>query len=243
MEAVIIVPSRLKSSRLQKKALRKIRGKSLIRWVIEGCKKTGYRTILATDSERIAKEVADLGVEVFITPSGIPSGTDRVAYVARKINPDLVLNYQGDEPFVYEEDVKRMFSELEREDVVTLAVPDRDCYTDPSAVKVVTDLKGYALYFSRSPIPFVHNSDAAGYIPLKHVGIYGFTRDTLEKYTTYNRGILETSEDLEQLRLLEYGHKIKVLITENLYHGVDTEDDLRKIREIIHNYSQKASRG
>ncbi len=227
MKRVIVIPARLSSTRLEKKPLRRVKGKPLIKWVVEGCLKTGERVILATDSDEIAKCVADLPVEIFITPSDIPSGSDRVAYVVQRIDVDLVLNYQGDEPFVYREDIERLFKELEAgEEVVTLGTMDREAYERPSDVKVVLDAQGYALYFSRSPIPYFRNH-SEGIYPVKHVGIYGFRKETLMRFVSMKRSSLENIEGLEQLRLLENGVRIKVLMTENFYHGVDTEEDIK----------------
>ena len=222
----IVIPSRLSSTRLPEKPLLSIKGKPLIRWVVEGCLRTGERVILATDSERIAEVVSDLEVEVIITPPELPSGSDRVAYAVRDLDLDLVINYQGDEPFVYRQDIKRIFEELEKgEEVVTLGMFDRECYERPSDVKVVLDRKGYALYFSRSPIPFYRNKDA-DIKPVKHVGIYGFRKETLMRFVSMEKGKLEEVEGLEQLRLLENRIRIKVLLTENYYHGVDTREDV-----------------
>lgn len=233
MRRSIIVPARLSSTRLKKKPLRRILGKPLIRWVLEGCLKTGERVILATDSEEIAKVVADMDVEIFLTPSDIPSGTDRVAYVVERMEVDLILNYQGDEPFVYPEDVERIFKALEEgEEAVTLAVKDKNAYGKSSDVKVVLNRDGYALYFSRSPIPYFREETDSLY-PLKHVGIYGFRREALMRFVSMKRSALEIIEGLEQLRLLENGHRIKVLLTENLYHGVDTEEDLRIVERVL----------
>ena len=222
----IVIPSRLSSTRLHQKPLQKLMGKPLIRWVVEGCLRTGERVILATDSEKVAEAVSDLEVEVVLTPPEIPSGSDRVAYAVRDMDLDFVINYQGDEPFVYAEDIERIFHDLERgEEVVTLGVPDEGCYERPSDVKVVTDRRGYALYFSRSPIPF-YRSKEPRMKPIKHVGIYGFRKDVLMSFVSMERGRLEEVEGLEQLRLLENGVRIKVLLTENYYHGVDTPEDL-----------------
>jgi len=233
MRKAIIVPARLFSTRLEKKPLRRILGKPLIRWVLESCVKTGERVILATDSEEIAKVVADLDVEIFLTPSDIPSGTDRVAYVVERTEVDLIINYQGDEPFVYPKDVERIFKALEEgEEVVTLAVKDKSAYERNSDVKVVLDRNGYALYFSRSPIPHFRERTESPY-PLKHVGIYGFRRETLTRFVSMKRSILEVIEGLEQLRLLENGYRIKVLLTENFYHGVDTEEDLKLVESAL----------
>ncbi len=227
---VIVIPARLGSTRLKEKPLVLIKGKPLIRWVAEGCVRTGGRVVVATDSERVARTVSDLPLEVVLTPSGIKSGTDRVAYVVRYMDVDLVINYQGDEPFVYKEDIERLFSALSEASVATLAVRDKEAYRDSASVKVVIDREGYALYFSRSPIPFFRNS-SEGLYPLKHVGIYAFRKETLMEFVNLPRSELEEVEGLEQLRLLENGYRIKVLLTENYYHGVDTQEDIRKVGE------------
>jgi len=239
MKRLIAVPARLNSTRLPRKLIRKIRGKSLIRRVIEGLLGTGEEVVLATDSDRIAKEVADLPVRVFITPSEIGSGTERVAHALRKEDYDAVINFQGDEPFVYPEDIRRLFDALKEESVVTLAVRDDNCHNRPEDVKVVLDREGYALYFSRAPIPFFRNK--SNHYPLKHVGIYGFRRETLEEFVKARRGRLEEIEGLEQLRLLERGIRIRVLLTENYYHGVDTEEDLRIVSEVLQNHPSKTA--
>ena len=234
MKRVIVVPARLRSSRLPNKLIRRIKGKALIRHVLEGLLRTGEDVILATDSERIIKEVADLRVRAVLTPSDIPSGTDRVAYALRDADADMVINYQGDEPFVYPEDIRRLFSALEKDEVATLASPDPNSYHRSEDVKVVIDREGYALYFSRATVPYNRNALINRY-PLKHIGIYGFRRESLEEFVSMKRGILEQIEGLEQLRLLENGKRIRVLITENYYHGVDTEEDLRIVEEILAN--------
>ena len=227
---LIVIPARLGSTRLKEKPLVLIKGKPLIRWVAEGCVRTGERVVVATDSERVARAVGDLPLEVVLTPSGIKSGTDRVAHVVRGMDVDLVINYQGDEPFVYKEDVERLFGALSEASVATLAVRDREAYEDSASVKVVIDGKGYALYFSRSPIPFFRNS-SDGLYPLKHVGIYAFRKETLMEFVNLPRSELEEIEGLEQLRLLENCYRIKVLLTENYYHGVDTQEDVKKVEE------------
>ena len=233
MKRAIVIPSRLFSTRLPRKPLLEIKGKPLVRWVVEGCLRTGERVILATDSEEIADVVSDLGVEVVLTPSELPSGSDRVAYAVKDIDLEAVINYQGDEPFVYREDVDRIFREIEMgEGVVTLGTLDEECYERPSDVKVVTDRQGYALYFSRSPIPF-YRERREDVKPVKHIGIYGFRKDTLMEFVSMERGKLECVEGLEQLRLLENGVKIKVLLTENFYHGVDTPEDVRMVEDFL----------
>ena len=227
MRRLIVIPARLSSTRLKEKPLLSILGKPLIRWVVEGCLKTKERVILATDSERIYEVVKDLPVEVRFTPSDLPSGSDRVAYAIRDEEIDCVINYQGDEPFVYEEDIQRLFHALEDHTVATLAIKDPHAYKDPNSVKVVLRQDHTALYFSRSPIPYMKTSSDP--YPLKHVGIYAYRKQTLLEFTTLQKSTLEALENLEQLRLLEAGYSIKVILTKNYYHGVDTEEDIRLV--------------
>ncbi|ADO46208.1 MAG: 3-deoxy-manno-octulosonate cytidylyltransferase [Hydrogenobacter thermophilus] len=227
----IVIPARLDSTRLKEKPLFLLAGKPLIRWVVEGCLKTGEEVFLATDSEKIANVVKDLPVKIVYTPSDLPSGSDRVAYAIRDLDVDYVINYQGDEPFVYQEDIKRLFDALKEFSVATLARKDQEFYKDPASVKVVLAEDGTALYFSRSPIPYM--KQASDLYPLKHVGIYAFRKETLLEFTSLKQGKLEKLESLEQLRLLEAGVKIKVLLTENYYHGVDTEEDAKVVSDVL----------
>ncbi|MDW8033064.1 MAG: 3-deoxy-manno-octulosonate cytidylyltransferase [Aquificaceae bacterium] len=229
MKRVIVVPSRLNSTRLKEKPLLKLLGKPLIRWVVEGCLRTEERVVLATDSARVHEVVKDLPVEVRYTPPELPSGSDRVAYVVSNEDVELVINYQGDEPFVYGEDIEKLFLALKDYPVATLAVRDEHSYTDPNSVKVVLKRDGTALYFSRAPIPY--RKESSELYPLKHVGIYAFRKEVLLEFTGMGRGELERLEALEQLRLLEAGYPIKVIITQNYYHGVDTQEDVELVEK------------
>ncbi len=229
MSRLIVIPARLGSTRLKEKPLREIAGKPLIRWVVENLKKTGYSLLLATDSKRVKEVVEDL-CEVVLTPSELPSGSDRVLFAVRDLDVKYVINYQGDEPFAYKEDLNRLFRALEEGDeVATLARRDPEAYERPEDVKVVLDREGYALYFSRSPIPYFRKENKN--YPLKHVGIYAYRKETLLKFGSLPKGELEETESLEQLRLLENGIRIKVILTQNFYHGVDTEEDIRVVEK------------
>ncbi len=234
MDTVIIVPARLGSSRLKKKPLVEIKGKPLLRWVVENLNRTGYRVIVATDAEEVKKVVQDL-VEVVLTPSDLPSGSDRVAYTVEKLNlkEPYIINYQGDEPFAYKKDLDRLVEALRQGwKVATLAAPlepQNPLFRDPNTVKVVVAKNGSALYFSRSPIPYFRKE---GYVnPLKHIGIYAFERKTLLEFTRLKPTPLEQTESLEQLRLLENSIPIKVIETTNFYHGVDTLQDIPLVEE------------
>ncbi len=228
MDFLVVVPARLGSTRLKNKPLRKILGKSLIRWVVENLTKEGFDVLVATDSGKVKGEVEDLA-RVILTPPDLPSGSDRVAYALRKLGtlPEYVVNYQGDEPFAYREDIERLIEALrEGADVATLATPitDENLFKDPNAVKVVLDKRDFALYFSRASIPFPRSGFFTS--PLKHIGIYAYRTEVLFKFTELEPSPLERTEGLEQLRLLENGYRIKVVLTENFYHGVDVEEDI-----------------
>ncbi len=258
-KVLIVVPARLGSTRLKNKPLREIKGKPLIRWVVENLSKTGFDILVATDSERVKGVVEDLA-RVVLTPPQLPSGSDRVAYAVEKlgINVPYIINYQGDEPFAYKEDLEKLVAALKGgakvatlatpieskalkggAKVATLATPieskaleggakvatvEEEMFENPNTVKVVLDKRGYALYFSRAPIPYPRSGFKVK--PLKHIGIYAFRRETLLEFTRLEPTPLEETEKLEQLRLLENGIPIKVEITNNFYHGVDTEEDI-----------------
>ncbi|MCS7083450.1 MAG: 3-deoxy-manno-octulosonate cytidylyltransferase [Aquificaceae bacterium] len=225
MKAVIIIPARINSQRLEKKPLVKIFDKPLIWWVCKACKETGIETILATDSEEVKNAVKDLNIQVFITPSELPSGSDRVAYVAKNLDAEKIINHQGDEPFAYIEDVNALLSALNHYPVATLALKD-DCKED-SCVKVVVNSKSEAIYFSRANIPFQRNKNPN--YPLKHVGIYAYQKEALLEFCQHSPSEIELTEGLEQLRFFEIGFKVKVIKTNNFYHGVDTKEDLEKV--------------
>jgi len=236
MEVLVAVPARLGSTRLKNKPLRRIKGKPLIRWVLENLTRTGFEILLATDSERIAEVVKDLPVKVVLTPSELPSGSDRIAYALKtlKVIPKFVINHQGDEPLAYGEDVEKLVKALQNgAKVATLATPIRDeeDFKNPNVVKVVCDLNGNALYFSRSPIPYPRSGHT--FTPRKHIGIYAYRTEVLFRFTEMKPTPLEKTEGLEQLRLLENGIPIRVVETENTYIGVDTEEDLRRVEKYL----------
>ncbi|NPB05070.1 MAG: 3-deoxy-manno-octulosonate cytidylyltransferase [Aquificae bacterium] len=232
---LVVVPARLGSTRLPNKPLKVLAGKPLIRWVVENLVREGFKVLVAADSQKVAEVVRDLA-EVILTPPELPSGSDRVAYALRKRGffPPFVVNYQGDEPFVYREDLERLVKALrEGAEVATLATPiaDEETFRDPNAVKVVLDQRDFALYFSRSPIPYPRSGFFTS--PLKHVGVYAFRTEVLFKFTEADPTPLERTEGLEQLRLLENGYRIRVILTENYYRGVDTEADAREVERVL----------
>ncbi len=221
-----------------------MKGKPVIRWTAENCLrvKNADRVIVATDSEEIASIFDGSPVEAVLTPSDLKSGSDRVAYVARDIDADRIINVQGDEPLLDPSDIQKVIEGLSEADVTTLSYPitDENDYINPNVVKVVTDRNGYALYFSRSPIPFYRDIDFTQMIngfknPVKkHIGVYGYRKEVLMDFAyRLEPSDYEQIEKLEQLRLLENGYRIKVLPAEKDSLGIDTEEDFKRFCSIV----------
>jgi 3-deoxy-manno-octulosonate cytidylyltransferase (CMP-KDO synthetase) len=199
------------------------------------------RVVVLTDDERIAEVVEGFGGEWMMTPADCASGTDRIAWAVRSWSAagiytvNAVVNIQGDEPLIDPEDVSRLAEHLAAspgDPVVTLATPALPEEMDnPNAVKVVLARDGSALYFSRSAIPYPRSSEGA--TPLKHLGIYGYQREALMRLAALPPSPLERSESLEQLRALENGIPIRVLVVERGSQGVDTAEDLERVERIL----------
>lgn len=193
------------------------------------------RVVVLTDDERIARAVEAFGGEWEMTPAECASGTDRIAHAARRWDAAAVVNVQGDEPLIDPEAVTRLarhLAEHPEDPVVTLAadaLPEE--IGNPNAVKVVLSLAGYALYFSRSAVPYPRQEGGAR--PLKHLGIYGYQRAALLRLAELPPTPLETSESLEQLRALENGIPIRVLRSERSSPGVDTREDLERVERLL----------
>ena len=233
MKIACIIPSRYASTRLPGKPLRLIHGKTLVRRVYEraALAKVPEMVLVATDHEDIAAEVSSFGGTAVMTSVDCPTGTDRLAEVAAQYpDYDIIVNVQGDEPLIDPDVIDRLARLLvEKEELVmaTVATPlAEEEYDDPSAVKVVVNQKGEALYFSRSLIPYPRHDFAVP--PLKHVGIYAYRRTFLLDYAKMAQTPLETAESLEQLRALENGYKIGVIIEKTADIGIDTPEDLAK---------------
>ncbi len=242
--AVIIIPARKGSTRLKNKLLLQVKGKPVIQWTAENCLrvKNASRVIVATDSQEIADIFKNSPVETVLTPSDLNSGSDRVAFVAKNLQEEKIINVQGDEPLLEPSDVEKVIEALDEAPISTLAYPiqNEEDYLNPNVVKVVIDKKGYALYFSRSPIPFYRDIDFSQMIKnfetpvLKHIGVYGYRKEALMDFafklsqTTYER-----IEKLEQLRLLENGCRIKVIKASKDTLGIDTKEDFEKFCQIV----------
>ncbi len=239
MRSAVIIPARFASERLPGKPLADICGKPMIVRVLERALEARgvSRAVVATDDERIAGAVRDAGGEVVMTPSDCPSGSDRCAHAALALGPlDVVVNVQGDEPLLDPGAIEALLGAFEDPGVVmaTLARPlERAERENPNVVKVVCDRRGDALYFSRAAIPFRRGAPEIEASGGAHVGIYGFRADFLQAFTRLSPTPLEQIEKLEQLRALEHGYPIRVIGTGYRSIGVDTPEDLERVRRIV----------
>ena len=238
MKKIIVIPARYESTRLPGKPLLEVSGKSLVQLVYERASESRLAdgVIVATDDRRIMDAALSFGAEAVMTSPSCKSGTDRVFEAVKDTDFDLIINVQGDEPFIRPDMIDLLFSVMENEslDVATLCAPvaDDNEYSNPNTVKVVLDKNGFALYFSRSPIPYVRNGDTRSML-YKHIGVYGFKREFLQQFVSMQKSRLEETESLEQLRILENGYRIKVLTTHYDGFGIDTREDLQRARLIL----------
>jgi 3-deoxy-manno-octulosonate cytidylyltransferase (CMP-KDO synthetase) len=234
---VAAIPARYASTRLPGKPLLPIAGRPMIEHVYRRVSQVPglARVVVLTDDERIARAVEAFGGELEMTPPDCASGTDRIAWAARSWGAEAVVNVQGDEPLIDPEAVAaiaRHLAQHPEDEVVTLAAPAAPEELDnPNAVKVVLDRQGYALYFSRSAIPYARQ--AGGATPQKHLGIYGYQRQALLRLAGLPPTPLEISESLEQLRALENGIRIRVLAAGRSSPGVDTREDLERVERLL----------
>ena len=243
MKAVILIPARLESSRLDRKMLADLEGEPLIvrTWRQALKSRLAERVVVATDSHEIAAVLEAYGAEVVMTSPTASCGTERIAEAARQIEGDVFLNLQGDEPLISPENIDLALDPFFSDnppDCSTLVLPlqpdDRVQIEDPHQVKVVMDVEGFALYFSRSPIPFRRNKVPSTTF-YRHIGLYAFSADVLQKFAALPSSMLEEAESLEQLRLLENGFRIKCVRTLVDNPGVNTLEDLELVRSIIRN--------
>jgi 3-deoxy-manno-octulosonate cytidylyltransferase (CMP-KDO synthetase) len=252
MKVVIVIPARYASSRLPGKPLLRATGKYLVQHVYErACQaKRAGQVIIATDDPRVEAAVKSFGGEVAMTRRDHPSGTDRVAEVARRLDADVILNLQGDEPLVDPSALDLLCEQLEVQpaaEMATLAVPIRSAeqWRDPNCVKVVCDANGNALYFSRSPIPFVRDGqpsftgEPARF--LQHLGIYAYRRAFLLRMAALPPSALEQLEKLEQLRVLALGYRIQVGIVRQAAIGVDTYEDYERFVQTLRQSRSRAA--
>lgn len=240
MKIVCIIPSRIQSTRLPRKPLLPIQGKPMIQWVYENASR--YQRLddlmVATDSDEIAEVVQKIGGKVVMTDPHIQTGSERAAAVAANLNDaDVIINLQGDEPFIRPEILDTLVQPYlngEMPDMTTVAFPldEAKKRNDPGAVKVITDLNGNALYFSRAPIPYYRTEHKA---PVHHhMGLYGFRRDFLLKFASLPQTPLELTESLEQLRALEHGYRIRVCLSDIKTLEINTQEEYEQAQHYIY---------
>ncbi len=239
MNAIGVIPARWASRRFEGKVLAQIGKKTIIQYVWEAAKESKLLDdlIVAADNEKVVDVVKKFGGKVCYTSPDQPSGTDRIAEVVNPIDVKIVVNIQGDEPMVKGIMIDNLIGALfedEEAQMATLVKKIKDVkeILDPNIVKAVLDRNGYALYFSRSPIPYIREKGESSEF-YKHIGMYAYTKDFLFTYTNLPASKLENAEKLEQLRALEYGFKIKTVETEFDTIGIDTPEDLEKARKIL----------
>ena len=244
MKIVCIIPARFASQRLPGKPMLKIGDAPMIEWVYRrACKVERFdKVVVATDSQVIYDHIESIGGQAIMTPEDLPSGTDRVAYIARNINAEIFLNLQGDEPLISPEVLEKVCDVFINQDVQIATPVTRinsvEDLTNPNLVRVVLDHESNALYFTRAVIPYFRDLEKyedwlANFEYYKHIGIYAYRKDFLLQLTDLKPGKLEQVEKLEQLRVLEQGYKIRTVITDYQSRSVDTQNDLSEINQFI----------
>ncbi len=241
-----VIPARYASIRLPAKPLVDLCGKPMIQRVYEQAMKAKLLTnvVVATDHQSIVDAVKSFGGEVMLTSPELRSGSDRVAAVAREVvDADIVVNIQGDEPLIEPEMIDQAVEPLIHDETIQVGTLVRKIETadellNPNIVKVVLDENNFALYFSRSPIPYLRESATMDewckrHQYYKHIGLYVFRRNFLLEYSSWQESSLEQAEKLEQLRILEHGYRIKTAVTEYDSIPIDTAEDAERVRSIL----------
>lgn len=235
-----MIPARYEASRFPGKLLQDLAGKSVIARTYEATLATALfdDVFVVTDSKLISSEIKKYNGKVIISHVAHKTGSDRIAEAATNINADIIINVQGDEPFVNKEILQLLIHTLKEDtskkiDVASLVFPinDKTEINNPNNVKVVVDKDNFALYFSRAPIPFSRENTKADYY--QHIGIYAFRKEALMKFSKLPIGILEKTEKLENLRFISNGMKVKMILTAQKSIGIDTPQDLEKARELF----------
>jgi 3-deoxy-manno-octulosonate cytidylyltransferase (CMP-KDO synthetase) len=236
MKKIAVIPARFEASRFPGKLMKDLCGKSVILRTYEAALHTGLfdQVLVATDSTVIYDEIINNGGEAVMSRRDHQTGSDRIAEAVEDYEADVVINVQGDEPFTNQTDLKKLIEVFENDPKkeISLAslmheIKDQDDIQNPNNVKVITDLSGHALYFSRSIIPFLRDENVKQPV-FKHIGIYAFRKEALLDFYHQSPTPLELSEKIECIRYLEHGKKIKMIVTDHLSIGIDTAQDLEK---------------
>lgn len=241
MKIIAVIPARYASTRFPAKLMQDLCGKTVILRTYEAAKSTNLfdDVFVVTDSDLIFNEIISNGGKAIMSVKEHESGSDRIAEAIENMNVDIVINVQGDEPFINKKPLEELIEVFKNDtnkkvDLGSLMfqITDKEEINNPNNVKVITDQQGFALYFSRSVIPFPRDENA-GVRYMKHIGIYAFRKDALMDFYRLPMLSLEASEKLEQLRYLEYGKRIKMVETSNGSIGIDTIEDLEKARKLL----------
>lgn len=243
MKFIGIIPARYASTRFPGKPLAMLGGKTVIQRVYEQVTSVLDEAYVATDDERIFNAVENFGGKAVMTRSDHQSGTDRIEEAAEKIgtDADVIINVQGDEPFIQPSQIEtlmHLFDDAETQ-IGTIGKPfdTMEAVQNPNSPKIVCDVRGYALYFSRSVIPFVRGKESDDWLThfpfLKHLGLYAYRREVLAQITKLPQSSLEKAESLEQLRWLQNGYRIKVGLTDVETVGIDTPEDLARAEAFL----------
>lgn len=241
MKIIAVIPARYASTRFPAKLMQDLGGKTVIRRTYEAAVNTNLfdDVFVVTDSDLIFDEIISNGGKAIKSIKEHESGSDRIAEAIENMEVDLVINVQGDEPFINKEPLEELITIFKNDsekkvDLGSLMfqITDKEEIKNPNNVKVITDQQGFALYFSRSVIPFPRDENA-GVRYMKHIGIYAFRKQALLDFYHLPMLSLEASEKLEQLRYLEYGKRIKMVETTHGSIGIDTEEDLEKARKLL----------
>ena len=241
MRRIALIPARLGATRFPRKLLAPLGGTTVIRRTFEAVRDTGLfdAVLVVTDSDEIRAEVERAGGEARMSRGKHDSGTDRIAEVVEELPADLVLNVQGDEPFTRREPLERLLAAFEAPGgadvgVASLmqALHDPALIRDPNYVKVAVDVAGYALFFSRSPIPYLRDPSVRPTF-WEHIGVYAFRRDSLLRFARLPAGPLERSEKIECLRFLEHGIRMRMVATDYMGVEIDTPEDLRRAERLL----------
>lgn len=240
MKIIAVIPARYEATRFPGKLMETLGDKSIIRTTYENVLQTKLfdEVIVATDSEKIFKEITENGGTAMMTGKH-ETGSDRIAECVKNIDFDIVINVQGDEPFVKKEPLKQLINVFKKDknaeiSLASLKIKMTDVkeISDPNNVKVITDLKDFALYFSRSVIPYPREISQNS-VYFKHIGVYAFRKEALMKFSNLEMSPLEISEKIECIRYLENGMKIKMIETDFIGVGIDVPEDLEKARQIL----------
>ncbi len=235
----VIIPARYSSTRLKAKPLIEIKGKPIIQWVWEAAAaaKLADEAIIATDDELIFNAAHKFGAKAVMTSPEHKSGTDRIAEIVKNDKDiEIALNVQGDEPMIKASSIDSLIKCISEDKTIQMAtiirkIHDKDELSNPNVVKVVTDVEGNGLYFSRSQIPYERNIGESDFYA--HIGVYAYRREALLKFTQFEQTNLEKSESLEQLRMLQNGYKIKTVEIDYKLIGIDTPQDLEEFKAAV----------